>query len=177
MKSFIFLFSLFLCLSSPAYAEDAPVTKADTATMRDIPLRADQGLTKAEGQIAEGKYTQALDTLGGVLARRPGDADALTYMGAVWQHLGDIKQAAENFDKAIKYDPQHLGANTYRAELYLEEGNFPRALEQLQAIRLICAGTPCGELDRLQSALNAARMGKKPAPAEPPTAETNTPPN
>jgi tetratricopeptide (TPR) repeat protein len=160
--------TLFFCVS-PAYAQEAavPVTKTDAMPTRDVPLRADAGLTKAEGQIAEGKYMQALETVGGVLARRPADADAQAYAGYAWMKLGDLKKAAEYFDRAIKYDPQHLGANTYRTELYLEAGDFPRAMEQLQVVRLVCAGMPCGELDRLQAALNAYKAPKKDADAAP----------
>lgn len=149
--------ALLLLLASPAHAEDVPVTKSDAP--RAVPFRADAALTKAEAQLAEGKFTQAMDTLGGVLQRRPGDADALTYMGYAWMQLGEIEKATENFDRAIKYDPRHLGANAYRAELYLEAGDADRAREQLQAIRVICAGTDCPELDRLQAALNAHRRG------------------
>lgn len=159
---------ILLCLAATARAESTvPATKTDTAPAREAPLRADMGLAKAEGQLAEGKYMQALETLGGVLERRPADADALAYSGFAWKSLGDTQRAAEYFDRAIKYDPQHLGANTYRAELFLEAGEFPRAMEQLQAIRVICAGTNCGELDRLQAELNAHRSGaaRKEAPA------------
>jgi tetratricopeptide (TPR) repeat protein len=152
--------AIALCLfASPVLADNAvPVTKAESESApvpaHEPPLRADMGLSKAEAQLAEGKYMQAIETLGGVLARRPGDADAETYVGYAWMRLGDFRQAAEYFDLAIKYDPRHLGANAYRAELYLQAGDHPRAMEQLQALRLICAGTPCAELDRVQAALN-----------------------
>jgi tetratricopeptide (TPR) repeat protein len=143
---FFTLAALLLCLSSfPALAE--------------TPFRADAGLTKAEAQLAEGKYTQGIDTLAAVLARRPADGDALTYTGYAWMKLGDAKKAAEFFDRALKYDPQHLGANAYRAGLYLDAGDFQRAIEQMQALRIACAGTDCPELDALRARMDAFKSG------------------
>lgn len=121
-----------------------------------VPFRADAGLTKAEAQIARGDYAQAVDTLAGVLARRPSDADALTYAGYAWLKLGDAKQAVGSIDTALRYDPRHLGANYYKARLFLEAGDKPRALEQMQALRMACGGADCPELSALQAELNKA---------------------
>lgn len=145
-----------------AAAPEATAAKADTETpairMNSTlaPLRADSGLTKAEGQLAEGKYVQALESAGAVLRRRPTDADALTYAGYALLGIGDAQKAAEYIERALKADPFHLGANTYKAEIYLKSGDTSRALEQMQVIRLACGNFDCPELDRVQSALNKA---------------------
>jgi Tfp pilus assembly protein PilF len=158
--------ALLLCLALPAFAdEDAdtdavPVEKSDDAS-RTPPFRADAGLTKAEGQLAEGKFMQALETLGIVMNHRPGDADALTYTGYAWYQLGDAGKATQYFDRALRYDPKHLGANFYRALVYLDDGDFPRALEQAQVLRMTCGNGDCPELDALQSEMNKAKMGTR----------------
>lgn len=126
--------------------------------MTAVPFRADAGLILAESQLADEKYTQALKTLAIVLKRKPGNADALTYSGYALLMLGDTEKAEAFFDQALKYDPQHLGANKYKGEMYLARNDFGRAQEQLQAIRLICGGTDCPEEHALAADIN--RFGK-----------------
>ena len=121
---------------------------------------ADAGLTKAETQISEEHYAQAIDTLGGVIARHPVNADAYTYLGYAYRKLGDDAKALENFRRAVQVDPQHLGANKYLADVYLSQGNLQRAMEQLQVIRMICSGLDCAELNALQSEINAFHKKK-----------------
>jgi Tfp pilus assembly protein PilF len=157
---------LFLLLSSSAFAaeEAVPVTEAQTVQPRPLPPRSDSGLVKAEGQLAEGKYMQAIQTLSGVLTRHPSSADALAYIAAAWGALGDDAKAQVFIDRALKYDPTHLGANKVRAEVYLNAGDFQRALEQLQVIRMICGDTDCAEMDELQAEMNRFKKGERPAP-------------
>jgi Tfp pilus assembly protein PilF len=160
----ILLLSFLFC--APALATDTvPVEKTEDAAPALPPLRGDAGLTKAEGQLTRGEYMQAVETLGAVLARRPADPDALTYVGYAWMEIGDARKAGEYFDRALQYDPKHLGANKYKADLFLEAGDFARALEQLQVIRVICAQSPdCAELNMLQAEMNAyKKAGKLPA--------------
>jgi tetratricopeptide (TPR) repeat protein len=131
-----------------------------TARAEDIPFRADSGLTKAEAQLSEGKYTEALETLALVLHRRPADADALAYTGYAWHRLGDNNKAGQFFDRALKYDPKHLGANKYKADMYLANGNVSRAHEQMQVLRMVCGETDCAELNALQGAINRSKTGE-----------------
>jgi tetratricopeptide (TPR) repeat protein len=173
MIRFIISFALVLCLFSPAVFADEdkiPVTKNTDAASVSLPFRADSGLTKAEGQLAEGKYMQALETLGGVMSRRPDDADALAYAGYAWYRLGEKSRAVEYLDRALKHDPRHLGANRYRADLYLEVGDFSRALEQAQVLRMVCGSGGCPELEGLQNAMNKfkAHGGEKEEPVSDP---------
>ena len=123
-------------------------------TKRDVPFREDSGLTKAEAQISEGKYMQAIDTLGGVLTRHPASADAYAYLGYAYGKLGDQKRGAENYAHALEIDPRHLGANKYVGDLYLATGDVRRAIEQLQVIKMVCAGMDCAEMDALQADIN-----------------------
>ena len=144
-------FAILCLLSTPALAAEGA----------EFPFRADSGLTKAEAQLGEGKYMQALDTLGNVLKRHPADADALTYTGYAWYKLGEAKKAALHFDRALKYNPKHQGANKYKADILLDNGDFQMAMEQMQVLRMICGSMHCAELDALQSKMNAHQAGKK----------------
>lgn len=151
----LLLTALFMLSPVNAFAQDA-VTKAP-----EVPFRTDGGLINAEYYLSTGKYTQALDVLGGVLQRHPKDADAYTYRGYAFYKLGDLKKARESLRYALTINPTHLGANKYLANLYLAEDNLPKAMEQLQVILYVCAGMNCTEADELQGEIN--RYKKKPA--------------
>lgn len=142
------------------FAAPLQPARADVAKAEEVPFRTDSGLITAEYYLATGKYTQALDVLGGVLQRHPQNADAYTYRGFAYHKLGDLKKARENYNRALIIDPKHLGANKYTASLYLAEDNLPKAMEQLQAILYVCAGMNCGEADELQNEINRYKSSK-----------------
>ena len=151
----------FLCLFALPALFWAPATAAaDVAKSNQVPFRTDSGLITAEYYLATGKYTQALDVLGGVLHRHPQNADAYTYRGYAYQKLGDLQKARENYNRAIAIYPTHLGANKYLADIYLAEGKLAKAMEQLQVILYVCAGMNCGEADELQSDINRHKAKK-----------------
>ena len=149
-KFHLALFAFVLCafFSGAALSQE----KAD-----EVPYRQDSGLITAEYYLASGKYTQALQVLGSVLQRNPQSADAYVYRGFAYQQLGDDKKALDNYTQALKIDPRHLGANFYLGVLYLNTGQKPLAFEQLQALRLICAGTECAEETELENLINQAK--------------------
>lgn len=158
-----FLFLLLLSGATPAMA---------AVEVRDnVPFRQDSGLTKAEYFIATGKYAQALAESAGVIKRQGPNADAYTYLGLSYQRLGDAKKARENYQRALQLAPTHLGANAYLAQMFIDDGDMPKALEQMQVLRAVCGVSACEELVELESALNAARKGvgapSKPAASPP----------
>lgn len=154
-----FLIALIVLLTSPllAKAEDTPVTVKETAKEKVPLFREDAGLTKAAAQLREGKYAEGLDTLEDVLKRHPGNADALTYTGFAYLQMQDIEKATQYIDNALIANPRHLGANAYRADLYLLDGDTARALEQLQVMRAICAGMDCAEINAVEAHVNATK--------------------
>lgn len=151
------VFSMGMSLAAaPAVAED----DEDVAKSAAVPFRTDAGLITAEYYLATGKYTQALDVIGGVLQRHAQNADAYTYRGYAYQKLGDLKKARESYRTALSLNPSHLGANKYMGNLWLEENQLNRAMEQLQAMIYICAGSYCAEVDELQNDINKFRTKK-----------------
>ncbi len=148
---------LSLCLGLPA------ATWAQSAEKKaEVPYRTDSGLITAEYELATGKYTQALNTLNNVLARHPENADAFTYIGFAYQQLGDIRQAATNYKRALLIDPKHLGALKYMGDLFILGNDLQRAMEQVEAIRSVCGHTDCSELTDLQNAINKAKIQPRP---------------
>lgn len=145
------LFLLLLLAATPALAAE-----------KEMPYREDAGLTKAEYLLSVGQWTAALDTANDVLTRHPQSADAYTYRAFAYHSLGDMAQTHKNLKKALQLNPTHLGANKYLANMYLEEGDVPRALEQLQVIRMACGRTDCEELRTLQREIDQYKEGVLP---------------
>ena len=134
---------------------------ADVTLKSNVPFREDAGLTKAEYFIAQENYTAALQESSAVIKRHPKSADAYVYRALSYKALGEDKKAQADLQKALAYQPTHLGANKYQADLYLENGETARALEQLQVLRMVCGTANCAELNALERDINAARKKKK----------------
>lgn len=149
MRAVILFLGMFVLFVSPAAAE------------KEIPFREDSGLTKAEYLLSAGQFSAALDTAGDVLKRHPANADAYTYRGYAYYRLGDNANASKNFHTALTLNPAHLGANKYVASMYLDAGDVPRALEQLQVIRMTCGRLDCEELNALEHEIDEYQQGKK----------------
>jgi tetratricopeptide (TPR) repeat protein len=146
----VFIFSLLLAAGPAAAAE------------KEIPFREDSGLSKTEYLLSAGQFTAALDTVDDVLKRHPGNADAYTYRGYAYYHLGEFAAAAKSFRTALQLNPTHFGANKYLADMYLDAGKVSQALEQLQVIRMTCGYTDCAELRALQHEIDQYKRGSPP---------------
>ncbi len=143
----------------------APVA-AEVSVRDNVPFRQDSGLTKAEYFIATQKYAQAINEAEGVVKRHGPNADAYAYAGLAYARLGDEKKSFDNYRRALMVSPTHLGANTYLMQHYIDSGNMPKAIEQLQVIRSVCGASGCEELYEAESAINAAKRGDAPAKKE-----------
>lgn len=152
----------FFCLISlfPAFSYSAETEKGEFS--KEMIFRRDSGLVKAEYLLSAGQFSAALDTVKDVLQRHPGDADAYTYRGYAYYRLGETASAVKDFKKALELDPSHLGANKYLADTYLDEGKVSLALEQLQAVRMICGNTDCEELRSLRRGIDSRKHGIRP---------------
>ncbi len=165
----IILALVLMTFAAPALAE---------VSVRDnVPFRQDSGLTKAEYFIATQKYAQAINEAEGVVKRHGPNADAYAYAGLAYARLGDEKKSFDNYRRALMVSPTHLGANTYLMQHYIDSGNMPKAIEQLQVIRSVCGASGCEELYEAESAINAAKRGDAPAkkPAAPTPVRGETP--
>lgn len=143
----IFIFAALMIMAAPAMAE--------LDVKAEIPYREDAGLSKTEYLLARGRFAAAIGEAGAILKRHPKSADAYVYRGFAYMQMGETDNAKKDFDRALILNPNHLGANKYRADLYLADGRLAQALEQLQVIRMTCGAAQCEELDDLERAINA----------------------
>jgi hypothetical protein len=56
------------------------------------------------------------------------------------------------YTKALNKEPNHLGANEYMGELYLEMNDLPKAEERLAVLKSACGD--CDEYDDLEDEID-----------------------
>src|SRR5713101_6576443 len=104
----------------------------------------------AQTAIAHYDYQKAIDHLQNVMQTTPNNADALNLMGLSERKLGHMDQSLEYYNKALALQPNHLGANEYLGELYLDMKNVKKAEQRLAVLQKACGGA-CDEYLELKS--------------------------
>ena len=110
-------------------------------------------LAAARSQIAAKNWPAALKELERV--KDPRSADWNNLMGYTVRKgpAPDYAAAGRYYDAALRIDPMHRGALEYSGELFLIQGDLPRAEERQARLAKICT-VPCEELEDLQAAID-----------------------
>ena len=116
----------------------------------------DSRLTPFHELIDDGKYEMAIGELNKALGESPDDADLLNLLAYSQRKLMRFDEALVNYQKALKIEPEHRGANEYLGELYLQLGQLDDALERLKVLDDDCF-FGCGEFDDLEEAIEIYR--------------------
>jgi len=95
-------------------------------------------MAEAEKAVKAEDYPRAIDLLKKVLKVQPRNPDAYNYLGFSHRKIGETSLALRYYQTALDIDPQHVGANEYLGELYLEMGDVPKAEERLAVLRASC---------------------------------------
>ena len=106
---------------------------------------------KGVALIEDGKYEDGLKRLKKAEEKMPHDADLLNYMGFAYRKLGENAQSLDYYQRALRENPSHLGANEYLGELYLQMNDLPKAEAQLAVLKTLCDA--CEELKTLDKAI------------------------
>ena len=114
---------------------------------------------KAEKLVKTYKFEKAIKALNKLLSETPDGytkADIYNYLG-----YASRKQRAPNFEKAesyylkaLKIDPNHIGALEYLGELYYETGRVEKASELLEKLKIV-AGENSEEYIELFEVINS----------------------
>jgi tetratricopeptide (TPR) repeat protein len=118
----------------------------------------DADYTAAEQAVKAQNFNAAIPLLQNVVQRDPKNADAWNYLGFSNRKLGNFPEALADYEKALAIDPDHLGANEYLGELYLQTGDMPKAQERLAKLDKLCT-FGCEEYRTLKAAIEAKKKG------------------
>ena len=89
--------------------------------------------------INEARYEEAIASLLGAQAQIGPHPDVLNYLGYANRKLGRFDAAQSFYAQALAINPDHLGANEYLGELYVETGDLRAARRQLAKLDRLCA--------------------------------------
>lgn len=109
-------------------------------------------LELARQSLEKGDYQAASTELMRLNKEDPKDADVLNLLGYSQRKLGRLDAAREYYLQALALEPKHRGANEYLGELYLQEGDLPKAEARLAVLDDACF-FPCEEYTELKEAV------------------------
>jgi tetratricopeptide (TPR) repeat protein len=123
-------------------------------------------LQQAVSAIKAQNFEQAIPLLVRYVARAPDDANGENWLAYAYRKSGLMEPAFEHYAKALKIDPNHLGAHEYVGEAYLMVGNLAKAEEHLKILDKLCF-LPCEEYTDLKTAVAAYRANQGLSMAKP----------
>lgn len=106
---------------------------------------------QAKSLIDDEKYGKAIPILQKLIKDKGAYADALNLLGYSYRKSGDATTALDYYNQALAMEPQHLGANEYLGELYLEMKQPDKAKERLAVLKAACGD--CEEYEELEDAI------------------------
>lgn len=135
--------AVLMFLASPTVATNAlAMGSSDTWSSDGTDLSAVSEL------VDTGMYDMAIDKVENMLKDDPENADLYNYLAYSQRKLGDFDSAAQNYERALMINPEHLGALEYQGELFLQTGKPEMARENLARLAQVC-GTDCDEYKEL----------------------------
>ncbi|HEY4161549.1 MAG TPA: tetratricopeptide repeat protein [Dongiaceae bacterium] len=129
-----------------AYAVDTEETPASASS-------ADFGDAKA--MVDAGRFDEALSALRTLDKQMPNNPDVLNLIGFSLRKTGNTDRALDYYNRALALKPDHLGANEYLGELYLELKQPEKAEERLAVLQKACGN--CEEYQDLKSKIEQAQ--------------------
>ena len=128
-----------------------PTTVAPTPT----PVAAksvNSELAKVTTLLNANNFKQALSDLKVIDSEFKNNADVNNLLGYSSRKLKQYKPAATYYEKALKLNPNHLGALEYQGELFVLTNKVSAAKKNLAKLEKLC-GLKCGEYLDLKKAI------------------------
>jgi Flp pilus assembly protein TadD len=144
-----------IALALPTAAALAAATNSGSSGSSDSgsSYSATEELAEAVAEIEAEDYAAAIEILDAVVAQESGNADAHNYLGYSHRKLGHTDEALQHYKRALQIEPNHIGANEYLGELYLELGDLAKAEQRLAVLASVCPG--CEEYAELKALIDA----------------------
>lgn len=128
---------------------------AHTVPHLSIALEAEADYRAAKERIKARDFIGAYGHLTTLLSDYGDQAEVHSLLGFTLRKTGRLDEAQQHYTRALNLDPQHLGANEYLGELYVELGQLELARERLNILHSVC-GSDCEEARDLAAAIAAA---------------------
>lgn len=109
-------------------------------------------LAKVTTLLNANNFKQALSDLKVIDSEFPNNADVNNLLGYSYRKLKQYKPADTYYKKALKINPNHLGALEYQGELFVLTNKVSSAKKNLVKLEKLC-GLKCGEYLDLKKAI------------------------
>ena len=129
--------------TKPPVVKKAPAVTKSVTKKAPVATDANKIFLKAKAMVTAGDYAGAVTILEKIVAKDPANADAFNLLGFSNRKLGNMDKALGYYNSALALNPNHVGANEYLGELYLELNNLPKAQERLDVLTTTCSN--CSE--------------------------------
>ena len=136
---------------TPARTTPTPVA-TPTPTPSVAAKNVNTELTKIRSLIAAKNFSAALSALKVADKAFPNNADINNLLGYSARNLKQYKPAATYYVKALRIDPNHLGALEYQGELFMLTKKTSDAKKNLAKLKSLC-GVNCEEYIDLKKAI------------------------
>ena len=103
-------------------------------------------------EVSNGNYQIAIKYLLNAANTSPENPDVYNLLGFSHRKLDKLEESFMYYNRALKLNPRHLGANEYIGELYLRTNNLKKAEEHLEILDDICF-FGCDEYDELKESI------------------------
>jgi tetratricopeptide (TPR) repeat protein len=134
--------------SAPApVATPTPTPTPTQAAQTPTPAAAksvNSELAKVTTLLNANNFKQALADLKIIDSEFKNNADVNNLLGYSSRKLKQYKPAASYYEKALRIDPNHLGALEYQGELFVLTNKLSAAKKNLVKLEKLC-GLKCGE--------------------------------
>lgn len=139
--------------STPATATPTPTpTPVATATTSTTAKNLTSELAKIRDLVAKKNFTAAFAALKIADKDFANNADINNLLGYSARNLKQYANAATYYTKALKIDPNHLGALEYQGELFMLTKKSAQAKKNLAKLKTLC-GLTCEEYLDLKKAI------------------------
>lgn len=139
--------------STPAAATPTPTpTPVATATTSTTAKNLTSELAKIRDLVAKKNFTAAFAALKIADKDFANNADINNLLGYSARNLKQYANAATYYTKALKIDPNHLGALEYQGELFMLTKKSAQAKKNLAKLKTLC-GLTCEEYLDLKKAI------------------------
>jgi tetratricopeptide (TPR) repeat protein len=128
-----------------------PTQAAPTPTPAAVKTVNDE-LAKVTTLLNANNFKQALADLKIIDSEFKNNADVNNLLGYSSRKLKQYKPAARYYEKALKINPNHLGAIEYQGELFVLTNKVSAAKRNLAKLEKLC-GIKCGEYLDLKKAI------------------------
>lgn len=112
----------------------------------------DAMISRAQDYNERGWFQRSVGLLRQATQLDPFNADAWNELGFAYRNIENYERSARAYDRALRLEPEHLGALNYQGFMFLETDNPDGARSNLAQLGELC-GT-CAEYQTLKDAID-----------------------